>query len=142
MKATYKTYRRKISKKDKWLIGSVHLGMVILIMNDWLLKDGSHAIFWTVYWLLMSGLIIFTQIKLPVAKINFENNKLVKGGTLAIHIPQILSLEDKEKGIRIRYIFNDIERVTFMPPVSDKDKPRLLADLLQINPNIVVNCYL
>ena len=143
MKATYKTYKRKILKKEKWWMGVALLLLAFYIFHIWLNDNNgvTDSIIKTVFWLLYGAFFSYIQFKFPAAKINFENNKLVKGGGLTIYIPQILSLEEKEKkGIRIHYLFNDMERVTSIPPVNDTDKPRLLADLLQINPSIAINC--
>ena len=135
------TYKRKIATKDKWWLGVAFLVVAIYIIFTWLgNKDATHAIVQTVYWLLYWGIFLYVHIKVPVAKINYETNKLVISGGHCVNIPHIFSLEESgKKGLRVRYLFNDMERSSLIPPVIDNDKPRLLADLLQINPGIVIN---
>ena len=130
------TYKKEISKKDKWWIGAVILFAAIVFVLSFL-TDGFHTWFWKMY-----GPLLLVQqyflYKLPATKINRETNRLAVGSGY-INIPQIISLEEREKkGMRVRYLFNDMERISLIPPVCDADKPRLFADLLQINPNIAI----
>ena len=134
------TYKRKISRKEKWWIGvAVFVFAGMIVANLYLVQKNSW-IFQAVWWLLYCVIFSYIYLKVPVAKINYNTNRLIIGSRAYINIHQIISLEAiGKKGMKVRYrIFNDMERSSNIPPVSDEDKPRLLADLLQINPDIVI----
>ena len=100
-----------------------------------------------IHWLYFRGSLVpglyrcflIFYIKAPAAKINHEKNRLVVMGGFPVNINQITDLEEKEKkGLNVRYFFDGMERFILIPSLRDEDKPRLLADLLRINPNIVI----
>ena len=132
------TYKKKISKKEIWITGVAALVAIIMSVASLLFSNKSSSIFYAVWLLLYTIVFSYFYIKSPAAYINYKNNRLVTGGHY-INIPHILSLEEREKkGLGIRYLYNNMERLTLIRSISDIDKPRLLADLSQINPNIVI----
>ena len=133
------TYKRKISKKDKWIMGVAFLVAIILSIISLFFGNKSSMIFNAIWWPLYTIIFLNIQFRSPAAYINYENNRLVVGSHY-VNIPHILSLEESgKKGIRVHYLyFDNKERFTLIPPMSDKDKPRLLADILQLNANIEI----
>ena len=133
------TYKRKISKKDKWWIGVTLFAVVSMCIANLYLGQKNSLFVQAVWWLFYCVIFSYIYIKKPVVKINYNTKRLVIGGGHYINIHQIISLEERgKKGLRVHYLFNDMKRFSNIPPLSDEDKPRLLADLLLINPNILI----
>ena len=118
-------------------MGVAFLVAVILSIISLFFDNKSSMIFNAIWWPLYTIIFLNIQFRSPAAYINYENNRLVVGRHY-VNIPHILSLEERGmKGMRVHYLyFDNKERFTLIPPMSAKDKPRLLADLLQLNANI------
>ena len=124
------TYKRKISKNEKWATGACLSVMIVSIyFSHNPIIGGSFCLLYSIIY------IYFFYIK-PVAKITEKNVLVLPAHFVDIH--RIFSLEEGgKKGLKIRYYLNDMERATFIP-LTDEDRPRLIEDLLKINPCIEV----
>ena len=128
------TYKRKISKNDRWAFGAALLLIIVFFVVDIYLDRIPNM--WGIFWIPYTIFFIYIYYIRPVAKIT-EKKKLVFPHH-CVDVHQVFSLEEGgKKGLKVRYNLNDMERVTFIP-VTDEDRPRLIEDLLKINPGIEV----
>ena len=130
MKAKYE------QKIFKWQI-AVAVGFTLVVWTygifRWIQSDEIGMVIFGMAW----PLTVYFNLRSPAAMIS-EKDVLVIAG-IHINIHQIISLEEgKRLGIRVRYLFKGKERISGTAHLKDKNKPRLVADLLSINPGIEV----
>ncbi|GHT30706.1 hypothetical protein AGMMS49574_11000 [Bacteroidia bacterium] len=128
-------YAKKITKKDRrmWIIFILG-GIALISIFHFTLSfhRPQQDIFLLIY------IIVFPLISfyIPIAKISERNVLSANSNYIDIH--KIISLEEDEKeNIKVSFIFQGDSRSTSIP-IHDKDKERLITDLLSINPNIEV----
>lgn len=128
MKATFK---KDYSHWSVWLPGVLYfvaMGGTIVVMG---IRDGNYSLI-----LIPLPFIFFLWAIIRNPFHLTDDNKLYGNGT--IDVPMINSLERKERGVTVHYLWpgGKTERERFFPL---KDSDTFISTLLDINPNIKLN---